>query len=396
MAGPMMSGQMMPGPMLNGGPIVEAPYLSGMGAYGDCAQPCVWATGEYLNWRLKSVAVPPLVATAPAGSTGTLNDPNTTVVVGGNNILENWQSGFRVRGGMWFPDGCSGLDVSFFLIDVTSERHGFASDGAQGLFRPFFNTAIRGEDARLVAFSDPAAGPVLSGTISTAAQSELWGAEANYRMGWGMGLGGKIDCLIGYRYLRLHDTLSIDSRSTTLVDIGTAPAGTLITSTDRFDAINQFNGAQVGLAGEWQMGMLTFGLRGTVAVGMTQQSVDIFGSTSSQTPAGVTTTVPGSLFALSTNMGNHTRTRISVVPEVGLTVGYQCTNNIRIFGGYNLLYWTNTVRAGEQINRAVNATFIPDPVTGAVSPSGAPGPWFHHRDENFYVHGYSVGVEFRW
>jgi len=391
-----MGGMMVPGPMLNGGPIEEAPYLSGMGTYGDCAQPCVWASGEYLNWRLKSMAVPPLVSTAPAGSTGTLLDPNTTVVVGGTHILENWQSGFRVRGGMWFPDGCSGLDVSFFLIDVTSQRHSFASEGPQGLFRPFFNTAIRGEDARLVAFSDPAAGPVLAGTISTVAQSELWGAEANYRTGWGMGLGGKLDCLVGYRYLRLHDQLSIESRSTTLVDIGTAPAGTLITSADRFEAINEFNGAQVGFAGEWQMGMLSLGLRATVAAGFTTQTVDIAGSTTSQSPAGVTTAVPGSLFALSTNMGNHTRTRISIVPEVGATLGYQCTNNIRIFGGYNLLYWTNTVRAGEQINRAVNATFIPDPVTGAVAPSGAPGPWFHHRDENFYVHGYSVGVEFRW
>ena len=44
------------------------------------------------------MAVPPLVSTAPAGSTGTLLDPNTTVVVGGTHILENWQSGFRVRG----------------------------------------------------------------------------------------------------------------------------------------------------------------------------------------------------------------------------------------------------------------------------------------------------------
>ena len=125
-------------------------------------------------------------------------------------------------------------------------------------------------------------------------------------------------------------------------------------------------------------------------------AVDIVGSTSAQVPGGATTTVPGSLFAQTTNMGNHTETRFSIVPEVGITVGYQCTNNIRIFGGYNVLCWSGTVRAGEQINRGVNATYIPDPVTGAVAPSGAFAPWFHHRDENFYVHGYSVGVEFRW
>lgn len=394
--GTMMAGPMMQGPMLNGGPIEEAPYLSGMGTYGDGCQPCVWATGEYINWRFKSMKVPVLVATAPAGAPGTLLDPGTTAVVGGGNILENWQSGFRVRGGVWFPDGCSGLDVAFFHIDVTGERHNFASNGEQGLFRPFFNTAIRAEDARLVAFSDPNAGAIMAGTISTVASTMLWGAEANYRTGWGMGLGGKLDALIGYRYLRLHDQLSVDSRSTTLVDIGGVPAGTLITSGDRFDALNQFHGAQVGFAGEWQMGMLSIGMRATVAAGLTQQTVDIAGSTTAQLPGGLTSTVPGSLFAQTTNMGNHTQTRVSIVPEVGITVGYQCTNNIRIFGGYNVLCWTNTVRAGEQMNRAVNATFIADPVTGAVAPSGAPAPWFHHRDDNFYVHGYSVGVEFRW
>ena len=396
MDGSMMGGPMMNGPALNGGPIIDSPCVGGMCGSVDGAQPCVWATGEYLNWRFRSVSLPPLVTTAPAGSSGTLLDPNTTVLFGGSHILENWQSGFRVRAGLWFPDGTCGIDLAFFHIDVSGERHSFASDGAQGLFEPFFNTAIRAEDARLIAFTDPVAGPLLAGTVSTVTQSMLMGAEANYRTGWGMGLGGRLDALIGYRYLQLHDRLTIDSRSTTLVPVGPAPAGTLITSTDRFDTIDQFHGAQVGFAGEWQIGLMSFGLRGTVAGGWTQQTVDITGATSSQTPVGATMTVPGSVFAQTTNIGNHTRSRFSIVPEVGATLGYQVTNNIRVFGGYNLLYWTNVVRAGEQINRSINGTFIADPITGASAPSGAPGPWFHHRDENFYVHGYSVGVELRW
>ncbi len=392
----MMGGPMMNGPALNGGPILDAPCVGGMCGSVDGAQPCVWATGEYLNWRLRSVSVPPLVTTAPAGAPGTLLDPSSTVLFGGSNILENWQSGFRFRAGMWFPDGTSGIDVAFFHIDVTSEHHSFGSDGAQGLFQPFFNTAIGTEDARLVAFTDPVAGPLLAGTVSTVTQSMLWGAEANYRCGWGMGLGGRLDALIGYRYLQLHDRLTIDSRSTTLVPVGPAPAGTLITSTDRFDTIDQFHGAQVGFAGEWQIGLMSFGLRGTVAGGWTQQTVDISGATSARTPIGAITTVPGGLFAQTTNIGNHTRSQFSIVPEIGATLGYQVTNNIRIFGGYNLLYWTNVVRAGEQINRSINGTYIADPVTGTSAPSGAPAPWFQHREESFYVHGYSAGVEFRW
>lgn len=389
--GPTMGGQMMPGPALNGGPIVDAPYLSGMGSYGEGAQPCVWVTGEYLNWRLKSVNLPPIVTTSPAGSTGTIFDGNATVVYGDSHILENWQSGYRLRGGMWFPDGVSGLDIAFFSIDVSTDRNTFASDGGQGIFKPFFNTALRAEDAQLIAFS-----PVLSGTVTSVSQAMLWGGEANYRTGWGMGLGGKLDALIGYRYLNFHDRLTIDSRSLTLAPVGGASVGTQIATTDRFDAQNQFHGAQVGFVGEWQIGMMSFGLRGTVAGGWTTQTVDISGTTSSLVPGGSTFITPGALFAQSTNIGNHSQSRFSVVPEAGVTLGYQCTNNIRIFGGYNVLCWTNTVRAGEQINRAVNSTYIPDPITGAQAKIGAPAPLFQFRDDNFWVHGYSVGVEFRW
>jgi hypothetical protein len=396
MGAPMMAGPMMPGPALNGGPIEEAPFLSGTGFHGGADQPCVWTTGDYLNWRLKAMSVPALVTTAPAGSGGTLSDGDTTVVAGGGKMLENWQSGFRVRGGIWLPDGVSGFDLSFFNIDVSSERHSFASGGGQGLFRPFFNTAIGAEDAQLVAFSDPIAGPLLAGTVSTVAQSELWGGEANYRTGWGTALGGQLDALIGYRYVQLHDRLTIDSRSTTLAAVGTAPAGTLLATSDRFDTTNQFHGAQIGFTGEWQLAGLSLGLRGTIAGGWTLQSVDIAGSTSSLTPAGSTLTLPGGLFTQTSNIGNHTQSVFSIVPEAGATLGYQVTNNIRVFGGYNILYWTNVARASQQISRQVNATYIADPVTGASAPAGVPAPLFRNNSQTFYVQGYSVGVEFRW
>jgi len=117
---------------------------------------------------------------------------------------------------------------------------------------------------------------------------------------------------------------------------------------------------------------------------------------SSLTPGGTSVASAGGLLAQPTNMGAFNRSRISILPEVGVTLGYQCTNNIRIFGGVNALCWTNVARAGEQINRNVNATYIADPTTGVRNPSGAPAPTFHFRDENFYGYGYSFGVEFRW
>jgi len=395
----MDMGTPMMGAPIGGGPMMgDAPYLDGMGGYSDGALPSVWLSAEYMNWRLKGVKVPPLVSTAPSGSPGTLTDAATYVTYGGkgDDILNDWQNGFRVRGGFWFPDGAAGVDLGFFSTGNLSERTLLGSNGDQGLFRPFFNTAIGAEDAQLAAFTDPIAGPLLSGRVATFAEATLWGFEANYRTGLGMGFGGKLDGLVGYRFVSLRDRVEVQSRVNTLVPLGAAEAGTSILTEDRFEAINTFNGGQVGLVGEWMLGAMTFGIRGTVGVGVTNQRVEINGLSNSLTPSGNSITSPGGLLAQPTNMGAFERSRISILPEIGMTLGYQVTNNIRVFGGINGMYWTNVARAGEQINRNVNATFIADPTTGVRNPAGARAPTFHHRDEDFYSYGYSVGLEFRW
>ncbi len=390
----MNPGMPMPGTYINGGPMVgNAPYLDG---YADGTVPKAWLTGEYMNWKLKGMAVPPLASTAPAGSPGTVSDALTYVTTGDQNIQQAWVSGYRVRGGFWFPDGEAGLDLGFFTTTNLAEKTLIASDGGQGIFRPFFNSAIGAEDAQLIAFTDPIAGPLLSGSLGTEAETMLRGFEANYRKGVGMGLGGRLDALVGYRYLNLRDRVQIQSRSTTLAILGAVPVGTQILTDDRFESTNTFHGGQVGFVGEWMLGAMTFGVRGTVGLGMTNQHVEIAGMSASLTPDGTSLTSAGGLLAQPTNMGAFNRSRISLLPELGVTLGYQCTNNIRIFGGANAFCWTNVARAGEQIDRNVNVTYVADPITGVRSPSGSPAPTFHFRDEVFFGYGYSVGVEFRW
>ena len=177
---------------------------------------------------------------------------------------------------------------------------------------------------------------------------------------------------------------------------GAAPAGTAITVTDNFKALNQFVGGQVGAVGEWQFGNMTFGLRGTIAAGATFQQVKINGSSGSVFPGGATASAPGGVLALPSNSGKHDRTAFSILPEAGATVGYQVTNSLRVFAGYNVLSWTNVARAGEQINRNVNGTFIPDPTTGTAAGVGAPNPLFKNHESSFWVHGWTLGAEWRW
>jgi hypothetical protein len=354
-----------------------------------------WVSGEYLNWRFRGAHIPALVTIAPVGGSGTLSDATTAAVFGGDDRQSDWQSGFRVRGGAWLEGG-AGIDAGFFWLGRVKDRFAFGSPGDPGVFRPFFNTATGAEDAALVAFVDPVFGPVVSGRVAVNSTTELWGADVNYRSGWNTGLGGRFDTLCGIRYARLDEKLDITSNLTTLVPAGAAPAGTLITVSDQFKALNQFVGPQVGVVGEWQFGSMTFGLRATVAAGATFQKVEINGSSGSVFPGGATVSAPGGVLALPSNIGTHDRTAFSILPEAGATVGYQVMDNLRVFAGYNVMSWTNVARAGEQINRNVNGTFIPDPTTGTAAGTGAAAPTFSHHDSSFWVHGWSLGVEWRW
>jgi hypothetical protein len=393
----MMEGGAMPamnGPMISGGPIVGdyggTPILDGTGATAK-----LWLTGEYIDWRTRGAHLPPLVTIGPAGSGGTLGEAGVAVVYGGDNRQSDWTSGFRVRGGLWL-DGGAGIDLGVFYLSPVKGRLAFGSNGDPGIYRPFFNTATGAEDAALVAFVDPTFGPIVSGRVLVNQTLDLSGAEANYRAGWNSGLGGRFDALLGFRYARLDDKLSIESDVTTLVPAGAAPAGTAITVLDRFRALNQFYGGQVGLVGEWQTGNMTFGLRATVAAGANTQQVEINGSSVSVTPAGTRISAAGGVLALPSNIGSHDRTEFSLFNEAGATVGYQVGEHLRVFGGYNVLSWTNVARAGEQINRRVNGTFIPDPTTGTAAGVGFPAPQFHPHESSFWAHGWTAGAEWRW
>ena len=46
------------------------------------------------------------------------------------------------------------------------------------------------------------------------------------------------------------------------------------------------------------------------------------------------TGLPGGLLALNSNIGTYSTRQFSIVPEFGLTLGYDVTSNLRVFAGY--------------------------------------------------------------
>jgi hypothetical protein len=101
----------------------------------------------------------------------------------------------------------------------------------------------------------------------------------------------------------------------------------------------------------------------------------------------------GGLLTQPTNIGERDRNVFSVVPEIGVNVGYQVTDGLRVFAGYSFMYWTNVVRPGDQVDRVVNVTQLP----GSPVPfSGPARPAFSWNDTDFWAQGFNLGLEMRY
>jgi len=144
---------------------------------------------------------------------------------------------------------------------------------------------------------------------------------------------------------------------------------------------------------DWQCrrGRWTFDLLGKVALGDTHERIIIDGTTA-RTFGGVTEVQPGGLLALPTNIGAVNHDRFAVVPELGLKLGYQITPHIKFTVGYTFLYWSEVVRAGDQIDTTVNVTRIPFGTT----PVGPARPAPLGKTNDFWAQGVNLGLEFKF
>jgi hypothetical protein len=106
----------------------------------------------------------------------------------------------------------------------------------------------------------------------------------------------------------------------------------------------------------------------------------------------------GNLLALAfqRRVNDHLRLfRRTVVPEIGVNLGYDITPRLRAYAGYNLIYWSTVVRPGEQIDRVIDVTQVPNSRTGLPS-TGQLRPAVLFKDTGFWVQGMTVGLEYRW
>lgn len=423
--GPVMSGTNVgipyPGEMSYG--------IDGAGRYGERyfqqaihGSPGLWyGSFDFINFSVNQDQSPSLVITGtqtPNPQAPALFDVTNPQTLYGGNLPSETMFGGRVILGVWFNrDQTWGMVGSFFTTSTKESQFVAGSvDGATFIGRPYFDTTpgVNAENIERVA---DIAGQGGSVTIDRSIQ--LRGADLNFR--WNLfqsnnpcsKLFWNIDGYAGARYMGLDESLNVSENLRAYSDVNVLVngvqqlafrSGTQTFVQDRFSTRNNFIGGNIGLLAEWRFGRFFIETRGGIALGSTSQEVIIGGSTQYSLPnpvAGqpviVTPTQPYGLLAQSTNSGSRQQTTFSYVPEFGVKLGLQLTDHVRIHAGYDLMYWTNVVRPGQQIDRNVNSSRIPlvDINTGAFTPGATTGPAqpaFNFNNSNLLINGFNAGL----
>lgn len=359
---------------------------------------------EYLFWWTNRYQVPVLATTSttPTGF-GFLGDPNTRTLLGPGNFGPSFRNGMRIRGGGFF-DECepTGFDGSFFFLGTARQQAAFDSGQYPVITRPFFapNSTVINAPAGTVflpgEFGEVVARPGLStGRLQIDTSSYLWGADLNYKCAICRTCEGGRGWFTGFRFVSLSEQLQLTEFITATGAQATDPPGTQVVVGDSFKTQNQFYGGQVGYYWNRRAGRWDVDARASVALGVTHQILDIDGFQQRTRPGQATQNFQGGLLATGPNLGRFTDNRFGVVPEGTLNVGYMLNPSVKLYVGYNVMYWSSVIRPGDQIDRTVDLTLVPNPPAN-VPPSGQFRPQPTFKQSDLWVQGVQLGVELRW
>jgi hypothetical protein len=319
---------------------------------------------ELLVWWLRNGRIPPLLTTGPSAE----------VVLYGNEKLDvNRHLGGRLTVTRWLDDCQSlGIQASGFAIERNSRTFETESDGSRRLARPFIDAGIGTAASEIIAGFAPGIGN-LSGAFYGFTKNELFGEQGSVVVSLADG-GLELDLLAGAYFLQMRERLEITATSKLLPD-----EAVLFGTTDKYKVYNRFYGAHLGVQGEVWRGCWLLGFHGQCAIGATTQKVNAYGDRLAATPLS-RDWQPQGLLVQPTNAGKSDHATFDVVYELGLRLGCQATSWLRLHAGYTLIYWTNPIRAGDQIDLA----------------SYPSGPRIPFTEDYFWAQGASVGLEVSW
>jgi len=413
----------------------------------DGRQPfTVWTSAGYLLYHLQNGSIPDLSSRPPLGivtvnfsdrildTNGNLINRNVNPMVGffpvqitnvptvpsATEVPIGSHNGFRLSVGAWADtEQTWGVEASGYYLEERSFAFNNVADNQNSEF--LFNTPFVQNTFTQVTTVVPGTPPITttqnllttttpiffvrqaSNVLSGTESNQMWGGEINLRRTCFIFGGATVGGLAGFRYQDLREKLDVNTDfaffNPNLNPTRPDPVGSNlpdhidIFTRDAVHVRNNFYGTQVGGDIDLNLSRFFFNVRGKVALGVNHEAVNVGSTTTTstfQTPGAVPTVVPlpGGLLFSRFDVGNHNRNVFECVPELNVKAGFQCTNWLRIFAGYDLLYMTDVVRAGTV---STVSTFTTTVTAGGNLNTAQ--PTFRFTGTSFTVEGFTFGAE---
>lgn len=207
--------------------------------------------------------------------------------------------------------------------------------------------------------------------------------------------------LFGFRYLDLSEALASQTRkmaldSSPISFLGQNFATPAFDMTaDQFHARSQFFGGQVGVRSEFYFSHFFVAATSKLAVGRTDEVMNALGVSTLQIGTTPSMKTAGGLFALPSNSGHFVNPDLGIVPELQLKGGVLLTRWLRATIGYDVLYWSRVLRAGDTLNLTEDPRQVPSSPSYQAGVIGhSPQPMFN--TSSFWVQGLTLSLEFTY
>lgn len=368
-----------------------------------------WFGTEYMLWRTRNMPTnAPFVTTGPESDlfAGSLGRPQTRVLYGDKSVDLGWLSGVRLEAGFWLDDSSNvGLEISGMMLERGGETARFSGgdNGTPFFGMPFLNARTGQQNIFFVSqnFNDPAVSAFVTGHLDISSSSSFWTSEVNAILNLRDAPDSWLLGTLGFRSMGLDESIRFTESLRSLVAGGSVTfAGATIDSpqtvgtTDLFKTATRFYGPQVGTRFGTSFGGIVLSAHAAVAMGVNQQDRTIDGNSVLMSGGRVINSLPGGVYALSSNIGRTVQNDFSVVPEAGLSLGYQLTPWLTAKLGYNFIYWNNVARASQQVDSTINPSLVPTDISYGT-PGGPNRPGAALRTSDFWAQGINFGIEIK-
>jgi hypothetical protein len=352
----------------------------------DGVDPGIWVRFEYLNlWAKHASLSAPLATAGGSAGQGRLGAADTSI------LLDQAPDfgvipGCRFTAGGWLggAEDIVGCEFTFFETILRAGHFNVASEDLPGrsLAVPFLNVTAGGTDEASLVVGQQG---MSSGKVGLDDALILGGFEADAMLSLSDFLPGdsaRLSLLGGIGSFFLKERMQLVSSSVDAL-------GTSSVHSDIFLSNESFFGGDFGARGSVRWRRFSFELTGRTAVGINSPALYLAGQSGLPffTPR-PNRLAPEGFFVQPTNAGIFwRRNAFAVVPNAQFRAGYDLTRHLRLTLGYEAFLWTRVLRAGNQVDPAVNLSQLTGPLVGPARPA------VQMRTSDFWAQGFTVGVQ---